>query len=1007
MIAAIAGLAWHRLRGRAAATVLLAAAAAAASGLTVTIAGLGASSTAQAVDLALARLPDDARALRVTAFPTSGDTAVALENAASAGLALASDFASEPVRGLTFRRSHDPNVVYDLQLTAVDDVSRWVSLTDGRQPQPCDGQRCEAVLLSMAEAPADLPATLHLAGLTIDIVGRGLLTSSLPLGSPDQRGARTSDADPYARISDPPPALLVVDGVTAAAGAPGAVAVGRTMLWTAPLDVSSVRPWTVAPFVSALARARTSLDLAALGLELSAPTATIDEALTRAAANGGRLWLVTSLAAAILIAFAAATAILGRRDIGNELERLAAAGAGRRATWLLVVLEAALPVVPGVALGWLAGIAVTGAWATASGADAGPIIEHSLVTPAVAGGILAIAGATVAAVAVASVLVLRRDAIAGLVPGLALAGLLVVWRLLAGETLGVAGLSSALNAPLIALLPAAVGLAVAGLFLVVMPRLLRGLAVRSGNWPIVARLAIVSAARDAARPVATLAVLTFALGGLLFAAAESATLHRGAADEAAFETAMDLRVVEAGTDLTLDNTDVPLDRYTALGSGITTVPVAIVNAAALPGGPVTLVGLPPDALPHLAAWRSDFSAATPAAIAAAIAVPGSFAGDGHRLSADDPNLTFRVTVDGDPVRLSAVVATGRGDAATIVLGQFREGTSSVSAALPAGAIGGTVIGILVNEGRLVAGENHPGLGSRATLTFEGLDGLVDATPVLVEMSGPAASVIRPALPTDGLVLPALASSGLGAEATAAGAGTIAVTFGDRPALEVKVVETADRFPALGDPNGRFIVVDLAPLLVALDGVAPGSGHPNEAWLTAADPATLERVQRELGGEPFRATFVRSRADLAAASLADPFAGAFLAALMAAAIVGLILALLGVVISIRADAADATGELRDLSALGLPEPSLRAIVAGRALVLAFAGVTSGLILGAVLVILGTAATGLAADVRPPVPPLVIEWPLDVIVIAVAAPLSAILVSVALLGRRTRQTGRGPA
>ena len=1004
MIAAIARLAWHRLRGRASATILLAAAAAAASGLTVTIAGLGASSTAQAVDLSLERLPDDARALRVTAFPTSGDTAAALGDAASAGLALASEFAAEPVRGLIFRRAHDPRVEYDLQLTAVDGVSGWVSLTDGRQPHPCDGQRCEAVLLSTAPPPADLPETLHLAGLTIEIVGRGVLTSSVPLGTPDQRGARTSDEDPYARISDPPPALLVVDGVAAAASAPGVETVGRTMLWTAPLDPAAIRPWTVPAFRAALDRARTSLDLAALGLQLSAPTATIDEALTRGAANGGRLWLVTSLAAAILIAFAAATAILGRRDIGNELERLAAAGAGRGSAGLLVVLEAALPVLAGVALGWLAGIAATAVRASVSGAEAGPLLEHSLLTPGVAIGILAIAGATIAAVAIASVLVMKRDAIAGLVPGLALAGVLVLWRLFAGETLGVAGLSNVINAPLIALLPAAVGLAVAGVFLAIMPRLLRGLAVRTTRWPIVARLAIVSAARDAARPTATLAVLTFALGGLLFAAAESATLRRGAADEAAFETAMDLRVVEAGTELTLDNTVVPLQRYAALDAGITTVPVAIVTAAALPGGPVTLVGLPADALPRLAGWRSDFSRATPEAIAAAIAVSGSFPVEGHRLSAGAPNLEFRVTVDGDPIRLSAIVATGHGDAATIVLGQFREGTSIVSAALPPAAVGGTVIGILVNEGRLVAGENHPGLGSRAALRFEGLDGLVDEAPVEVEMSGPAASVIRPELPTDGLVLPALVSSGLAAEASEASAGTIAITFGDQRALEVNVAETADRFPALSDPNGRFVVVDLAPLLVALDGVAPGSGHPNEAWLAAADPGALERAQRALAGEPFRATFVRSRADLEAASLADPFAGAFLAALTAAAVVGLILALLGVVIGIRADTADATGELRDLSALGLPDSSLRTIVAGRALVLAFAGVASGLILGAALVILGTAATGLAADVRPPVPPLVIEWPLGIIALAVAAPIVAIALSVALLGRVSPGRGR---
>ena len=998
-MSAVIRLAFHRLRGRSAATLLLAAAAAAATGLTSTISTLGTSAADRALTQALASLPIEDRALQASAFPPSGDTAGVLDAAASAGLSVTGAFADEPVRGVIFRRAADPGVPYAIQLTAVDAVARWVELSDGRAPGPCRSDHCEAVLLSIAPPPADLPSIVHVAGLTLEIVGRGTLVSTLPLGAPDERGPRTTDEDPYARIADPSPALLLVDGVDAAAKAPGAAAVGRTMLWTAPLDLSAIHPWTVPALRTSLDDARTRLALADLGLELVSPMQTMEDALLRAAANDGRLRLVDALAVAILIAFAAATALLGRRDLGDELERLAAAGGGRAAIALLVAIEASVPILVGAAVGWIAATGLAAVQTAAVGGDPATLIVQSVLEPQAMLTTGVVVGAAVLAVVGASILRLRRATFAGLVPGFALAGLLVAWRIVAGDALRVEGLASDVNAPLVALLPAAIGLAVVGVVLVLMPRLLRRLSTVGLDLPLPVRLALISVARDAARPIATLIVLTFALGGLVFAAGESATLRRGAADEAAFATAMDLRVVESGTDVTLDTTVVPLDRYGALGPDVVTVPIALVNAEALPGGPTTVIGLPPEAIARLAGWRTDFSSESAATIARALAVPGDFRVGGHQLPAGERRLTISVAVEGDPIRLSAVVATGRGDAATVVLGQVGSGFREPSAELPPAAVGGRIIGLLVTEGRLVAGEGHPGVVTRATLRFDGLDGLVDASPISVEVSGTEAAVIRAPLPTDGLVLPALVSPDLAAAAARAPDGVLAITFGGRLAIRVRVAAVAERFPTLADPAGRFLVVDLAPLLVALDGAAPGSGHPNEAWLDVASPAALAQAKLALAGEPFRAAVVRARADIEAAALADPLADAFLAAMAAAAVAGLILAVLGVLVGIRADAGDATGELRNLAALGVSERSLRGLVAGRAAILAAIGVAAGLAVGAVLLIVATATVGLGASVRVPNPPLLIEWPWAIMAAAALVPAVTIAIS-SVAPRRAR-------
>jgi hypothetical protein len=985
MIRSIVSLAGHRLRGRAAATLILVAAVAAATTVSGVISALGTAAADQSIQDALAGLDPGERSLQVTGYEFSGDDAAALDDSALAAFAPVAGVAAAPERGLIFRRVRDGAVPYDLQLVAVDGSGRWLELVDGHAPAPCDGTACEAVLLSSAAEPADLPATLHIGTLEVRIVGRGRLSSPVPLGHLDETGPSLAgiDTDHPTAAAEVPPALLLVDGVRAAAAATGVTAIGRTYAWTAPLKTELIHPWTLDDLTGPLAEARRILADRGPTLTMAAPTQVVDDQLARAAINGGRLLLVGSLGVSILIAFAAYAALLGRRDLALELERVTAAGGNRRARFLLALLEIALPTVAGGFLGWLAGALLTALVAPLPGAGAAATIARLGLDPGAAVIAGAVTLAAVAAVALGLVGTTRREALAGLVPGFVLVGALVAWRLASGLDLTAVGGTT--DVPILALLPASVGLAIAALALLVVPRLLRRLAAASGRAALPLRLALLSVARDPARPAATLTLLAFGLGGLVFAVTEAATLHRGIADSAAFQAGVDLRVSEAGTDLTLSATVVPFDRYTRLGAGVEAWPVAHLEAVAAGDKPVSVLALPPDAIPRLRGWRSDASATDPATLAAAIDVPGTFEVPGHQLPAGKADLSIAVQHQGDVVELAAVVRTAAGDAVRVTLGTAKFDRTVFDVPLPAGAIGGRVVAILVAEGRLIAGQDHPAKLGSATLAFEDLGGLVDQRPVEIRTSGVDEAVIRAPLATDGLVLPAIVSPDLARLAAGSADGTLPVTFAGRSLTRIRVAGVASWFPTAVYAERSFAVVDLDPFLVALDGTAPGAGHPDEAWLRVDDPAIAAATLAALHQPPFRDVAVIDRAAVAARATGDPFSISILAAFTAAALAGLILAALGLVLGASSDLHDETGELRDLEAQGLGPAALRRHVAARTALLAFGGLAAGVIVGVLLAAIVTGRIAVTADAAAPTPPLILVIPWVQVALAVGVPL----------------------
>ena len=580
----------------------------------------------------------------------------------------------------------------------------------------------------------------------------------------------------------------------------------------------------------------------------------------------------------------------------------------------------------------------------------------------------------------------------------------VAWRLLASGGLDPGTLGSGVEAPVLAAIPAIVGIAVAAIALTIVPVVLRRLAGSRRHRSIPIRLALLSLARDPVRPAATITLLAFGIGGLVFGVVDASTLRRGMADQAAFAVGMDLRVTEAPSGLTLTTTVAPFDRYAGLGPGVEAFAVGHAAASAGPAGDLTLIGLSPDALPRLRGWRADLGG-DPAELAAAIDVSGDFEVPGVPLDPGATEVAVTVTHQGDPVYLSAVIGTPDGDATRVFLGTLKGGRETLRAPLPEGAEDGRVIGLIIGEGRLIAGSEHAAGLAQATLAFEGYDLLTGSEPVAVEVSGVREAVFRAPLATDDLILPAIVGPALADAAAATADGVLDLTLADRPLTRIRVAGVLPRMPGAPGAGPDFAIVDLDPMLTALDGAAPGAGRPDEAWIRVDDPARVETVRSALGQPPFRTATIRSRPGLEAAAAGDPFSSSILAAFAAAGAAGLLLAALGLALGALADVRDETGELRDLEAQGVGPRALRRQVGARTMLLAVGGTAAGLAMGLGLAAVVTGALGVGADGTVPVPPLVLDLPWSGILVAAAVPLIAAAV---LAGdrRRWRLPGIGP-
>ena len=169
---------------------------------------------------------------------------------------------------------------------------------------------------------------------------------------------------------------------------------------------------------------------------------------------------------------------------------------------------------------------------------------------------------------------------------------------------------------------------------------------------------------------------------------------------------------------------------------------------------------------------------------------------------------------------------------------------------------------------------------------------------------------------------------------------------------------------------------------------------------------IDGAMATLARPPFRGVESVSRVALLDEARDDPLGHGTLLALDSAAIVALLLAALGLALTVRTDLRDDQGDLYDLEAQGASPSLLRRIVRVRALVVGIAGVLAGAVAGLLLALLVTRVVAVTA--RAAATPLPLQTSFDLRVVGVAA-LVYLLVAAALVALATRRafrSDRGP-
>jgi hypothetical protein len=252
-------------------------------------------------------------------------------------------------------------------------------------------------------------------------------------------------------------------------------------------------------------------------------------------------------------------------------------------------------------------------------------------------------------------------------------------------------------------------------------------------------------------------------------------------------------------------------------------------------------------------------------------------------------------------------------------------------------------------------------------------------------------LLRPPAAIDRAPLAVLADPATTRDAGAGGTVEIAVAGTSVPA---RVVGTAARVPTI--PSGGFVVADHGALAAALDALRPGAGAARELWVQAA-PGTRPRALRRTlasGGQ----VAVRTRAAVRAGLRADPVRRDLGRVLVAAALVGVALALLGLGLAVRRLVRDGAAELADLEADGTPPSVLRRVVALQGAAMGALGLAGGAALGAILAALAPGVVRAAVGGPAPVPPLQAGLPGPALAALAACVVAAAALQVVVLARR---------
>ena len=961
-----------------AAFVLAGAGVALAACALATVSAAGLVVKDRAVGRAVAALPPDQRAVRVTWVGVStipADSAASLDRQVRAVLRPLG--AQPPTSVVLYRDTKLGRQV--VRLGAVDGLGRAVVLESGRLPQSCVASRCEVVAIGMSGSGAPGFA----------VTGRGSLRRD-PVGS-------------FFESVAPGGRLRLAGDVKALTSRPLLRDSFRTYGWVAPIDPHDVRGWDVDAFQARIERASTALEASSPNFSLTAPTVALAAAGTKSTIAGRRLLLVGGQAVVLLLAFVLLAATRLRRGARASSRRLDSFGATGVQTRLAALAEAALVVVPATLLGWLLGAVVASALAEATDTPVGAVVSRSVASTtavelmlavAVLGTLVLYLGSRARAVAIGGLTITIADvAAAG-----ALVAVLVAFAVGGADARSLA--SSEGTGIMLLLLPGLIAVVASVVIARVLQPVLRVCERAAARRSLSLKLALLSLARAPGTATIAVVFVSVSVGLALFAATYRSTLIRNDADRGAFEIPLDY-TVKQDPRFVSDATPVGSAYEARFGA----VPVDRLQgeAPSLNRRSVTLLGLPASDLERLR-WRSDFASQSPSSLADRIGGP-ELSLQGTRIPPGARELRLPVTIRGDSIHLSANVRTRNGRFVVLDLGEpINTGRPVVARApIPPAGRGGLLVGLVVEFSRAEAfTAAHRETGKAPTFAVFRAGVLRLQRPEVTGVGGtrtlpvdyrdwvgargtrpPAATArslalrylltqdqvfrLRPRQPTDGVAIPVIASSSL---AHAVGNGVLPLFVGNA-SVNVRVAGTARRFPTT---SGDFVVFDRSRLETALNSSVPGSAVSDEAWVSGG-PGLASRLA-QTPPAPVRIT---SRRAVEQELRSDPLARGSLLVLGAAGLLALVLSLVGLALTVAVELRDEAGELFDLETQGMGPSALRQQVRLRAGAVLLAGLAGGLLLGIVLSLAVLKALAVSANSTEPVPPLVLapDWPVLVL------------------------------
>ena len=896
-----------------------------------------------------------------------------------------------PAAAMLFREASIQQRLVNLR--AADDLGRWVKLVSGRLPAVCVPAHCEVLRL---EGRGPIPSTKV---LNLIEVGRAVLKPGTPFAPFVLPTPPTEMVAHAVRYHTPQPSPVVIaNGVAGLSNTPELETFYRSYAWFLPIKSGDVHPWEIGAFQSRVQRLSAQIEASSDGFQVTAPT----DALTRAADSSRvaarRLLLLGGEGGALLLAFTILAASALRRDATDARRRLTWFGARRWQVELFTLAESTLLAALGTLIGWAVGGAVAAFVAEQAGSPPSDVVSHALLSR---GGILGalavalVAGLLLFATVRAPAVQLGRLAFSPLdaVAVGAVAVVLVGWARgsVDAQQLAASGGTSAF----LLLVPALIVFAAAVVAARLLAPALRALGRAGRQGPIALRLAAASLARNPGHAAIAATFLVASLGLALFAVAYRSTLVRGQHDEAAY-------AVPASYVLSEDLAQLVPVLHGPPPAGSTQVLRLSGNVSS--GTTFSFLGL--ESLSNVGGWRSDFAAHPVQELGAAIA-PHKDTSLRTTALPRGRRFTVPVTAKGDDVSVRAIFRSSLGDYESIPLGHTSSGrTVALHGRIPFERAALAQVELDLRNGGRNSANGGTGLQPAAKGVLRFGTPRVDGRPVSAAfgawigtggISGASTrlgyvltpdrtSRFRPRQPTDGSVLRVLVTPQV---AAAAGPQGIIPLQIEGELVAARIVGVVRRFPSI---VGNAVIADRITAATTLDTRSPGLGTTDELWLNTERRPSVPQLT------------VQSRADTLAELRADPLARGALLTLAGTAAVALLLALLGLLLTVVGDMRDDRGELFDLEAQGASPSTIRSHLRLRALLVAVFGILGGLALGTILSALVISLVSVTAGSAEPEPPLLLS--LDVPLL-VAAAAGYVLLAALLVTAATALRGRAPA